>query len=313
MENENNVIVTQQAGVITCDFEAAKAYLNARLDEYRGATFTEDSKTFAKKVVASLRAEKKAFADRVKEVKAEYMMPYQKFEVQAKELIGLYDEPINFINDQVDAYEEKRKAEKREIIQKIYDAYIDDMAEYLPLQKIYDQRWENATYKAKDIEQDMIAKVAETRQAVDVISAMESEAVPEALRRFKADLNMANAMAYVNNYEKQKAEILRREEERKRQEEIERIRREERERILAEQKAQAEKEEALRKSEEEKQRAVEEAKAQAAQEVIDSFIPEVNAEAESAYYTYMITLTADEKEKLEIFMTSVGIEWEVME
>ena len=299
MENENNVIVTQQAGVITCDFEAAKAYLNARLEEYRGATFTEDSKTFAKGVVATLRKEKKAFSDRVKEVKNEYLAPYMKFESQAKELIAMYDEPINFISDQVEAYEAKRKAEKRDVIQKIYDAVIGDMSEYLPLQKIYDQRWENATYKAKEVEQDLIAKVAETRSAVGAISAMKSDAVPEALRRFKDDLSLVNAMAYVNEYERQKAEILRKEEERKRQEEIERIRREEREKILAEQKA-----------EEEKQKAVEVAKAEAAQEVIDSFIPET--EGAESYYTYMISLSPEAKEKLELYMTSIGIEWEVL-
>ena len=312
MENENNVIVTQQAGVITCDFDSAKAYLNSRLDEYRGATFTEDSKTFAKKVVASLRAEKKAFADRVKEVKNEYMAPYLKFEAQAKELIGLYDEPIDFINGQVEEYEEKRKAEKREVIQKIYDSSIGDMGEYLPLAKIYDQRWENATYKEKDIQQDILTKVKETSSAIKAISAMKSDAVPEALVKFKNDLSLVNAMAYVNEYERQKAEILRKEEERKRQEEIDRIRREERERILAEQKAQAEKEEALRRAEAEKQRAIEGAKEEAAQEVIENLIPDDNGE-DPSFYTYAIFMTPSEKEKLELYMTSVGIDWEVKE
>lgn len=312
MDENKQVVVSQQAGVITCNFDTVKAYLNAVLEEYRGAVFTEDSKTYAKKVVASLRSDKKALLDKLKEVKAQFMEPYNVFESQVKELAGLYDEPINFINDQVTAFEEKRKKEKQEQIRKKYEEFISDMGEYLPLQKIYDPRWENATYKIKDVEQDIISKVESTRQAISCISAMNSEAVPEALNRYKNDFDLAKAMAYINNYELQRAEILKREEERKRREEEERIRREERERILAEQRAQEEKERALRLAEEEKQRAVEEARAQAAQEVIDNLIPDETDEAGS-FYTYALFLSPSEKEKLELYMTSVGIDWEVKE
>ena len=313
MAENNGVIVTQQAGVITCNFVTVKAYLDGVLEEYRGAVFTEESKTYAKKLVASLRSDKKALLDKLKEVKAEFMEPYNAFEAQVKELAGMYDEPINFINDQVTAFEEKRREEKRALIAEIYEADMsalgEDVREYLPLEKIYDSRWENATCKKKEIEQDIIVKIGSTKQAVECISAMNSDAVPEALKRYKNDFDLAAAMAYVNNYERQKVEILKKEEERKRQEEIERVRREEREKLLAEQRAQEEKERALRLAEEEKQRAVEEAKAQAAQEVIDSLIPEENGE-DSSFYSYTMFMTPSEKEKLELYMNSVGIDWE---
>ena len=44
MMESYEVQVQQQAGKITCDFEAGKAYLNERLEEYRNVVFTEDSK-----------------------------------------------------------------------------------------------------------------------------------------------------------------------------------------------------------------------------------------------------------------------------
>ena len=63
------------------------------------------------------------------------------------------------------------------------------------------------------------------------IEAMQSDAVPDALRKFQATLSLPDALAYINRYETQKAETLRKEEERRRQEEerrhqaeIERIR-----------------------------------------------------------------------------------------
>lgn len=305
MEENNGVIVTQQAGVITCNFETVKAHLNGILEEYRNAVFTEESKPYAKKIVASLRADKKAMLDKLKMVREEYMAPYYDFEAQVKELAEMYDEPITFIVDQVNAFEEKRKKEKRALIAQIYEANMvalgEEVRDYLPLVKIANPRWENATCKEKEIEQEIIAKIETTKQAVECISGMKSDAVPEALRRYANDFNLAAAMAYVNNYEQQKAEILKKEEERKRQEEIERVRREEREKLLAEQKA-----------EEEKQKAVEEAKAQAAQETIENLIPEDNGE-EVSFYNYTFFMTPSEKEKLELYMTSVGIDWEEKE
>ncbi len=309
MEN-NVVVVTQESGVIKCDFEGAKLYLRNRLEEYQGAVFTEDSKNIAKKVVANLRKEKKAFADRVKEVKTEYMAPFTQFEAQAKELIGMYDEPINFINSQVEDFEQKRRAEKQDLIQTIYAECIGDMREYLPLQKIYNSKWENATCKKKDIYEEIMNAVNSVRTSVQTIMGMRSEAEEAALNRFKEDLSLSNAIAFINNYEQQKAVILAKEQERQRKEEEERIRREERERLMAEQRAQEEKEAALRKAEEEKQQAIEAAKAEAAQEVIDSFIPEVAGA--TSLYEYRVALTADSKEKLEMFMDSVGIDWELI-
>ena len=118
------------------------------------------------------------------------------------------------------------------------------------------------------------------------------------------------------------------------------MRREEREKMLAEQRAKKEKEaalrqaeierqEALRKAEEEKAEALRQAElareeeirkaeeekaaavAQAKQEVVDSLIPDTEGETE--LYEYRMFLTADAKEKLEMYLDSVGIEWEMIE
>lgn len=307
---ENSVVTVQQVGVITCDFERYKIYLKDRLEEYRGVIFTEDTKGDAKKAVAELRAEKKVFADRVKEVKAEYMEPFNQFSEKAMELLDLYDEPIDFINKQISDFEEKRKQEKRSIIKGIYLEYIDGLEDYLPYNKIYNPKWENATYTQKNIRADIYELVASTKQSISTIQAMNSDSMEKALEMYKKTLSLSDAISYINRYEQQKAEIMRREEERKRQEEIERIRREERERILAEQKAQAEKEEALRQAEQEKQRAIEEAKAEAAQEVIDNLIPDVYGATN--LYEYRMALSNDAKEKLEMYLDSIGIEWELI-
>lgn len=116
---------------------------------------------------------------------------------------------------------------------------------------------------------------------------------------YQKNMDLAEALHYINVYESQKQEILAKEQERRKQEEEERIRREERERLLAEQRAAEEKEAALRQAKEE-----------GAQEVIESLIPDEDDNTD--LYEYRMSLSADAKEKLEMYMDSIGIEWELI-
>lgn len=58
-------VITQEDAKITCNFEQVERAIQDKLAEYKGAVFTEDSKTYAKKEVASLRAEKKSLQDNI--------------------------------------------------------------------------------------------------------------------------------------------------------------------------------------------------------------------------------------------------------
>lgn len=309
--NNIQAVITQESAKISCNFEQVKIAIESKLSQYDGIVFTEESKVSAKKEVAGLRAEKKTFQDNLRTEKKKYMEPWERFEMQAKELIAMYDKPITVINDQIQAFEEKRIAEKRMLISQWYQELIpDELRDFLPLKRIYNPKWENVTITKKKVCDELYQLYESTKGAVDTIRGMGSEAVEKALEMYKRDLNLPNAITYINNYERQKQEILIREQERQRREEAERIRQEEREKIFAEQRAQAEKEAALRQAEEEKTAAVEQAKAEAAQEIIDSLTPNAE-EKEVETYQYRIILSADAKEKLEMYMDSVGIEWEL--
>lgn len=332
MENIQAVI-TQQAATIECNFQEVEQAINARLAEYEGAVFTEDSKVMAKKEVASLRAEKKNLMDNLREAKRTYMAPWDAFEPRAKALISLYDKPIELIDGQVKAFEEKRIAEKRELIRQVYGELAGDVADIIPLKKIYSPKWENAGTREKAIREEIGNAAVNARQALETIHGMHSEAEEEALRIYRDTLNLSDAVAHINSYERQKQEILAREAERRHQEELERIRREERERVEAERRAKEEREAALRRAEEEKAAAlrkaeeekaaalrqaemekaaaVEQAREEAAQEVVDSLSPELDGD--TVTYEYRMELTEDAKAKLEMYLDSVGIDYEVEE
>ena len=82
------------------NFDALEEQLDKKLDEYRGAVFTEDTKTIAKAEIASLRRLKKDIEDGRKTVKKKWMEPYDAFDKRMKILSTKVDEPINAINEQ---------------------------------------------------------------------------------------------------------------------------------------------------------------------------------------------------------------------
>lgn len=300
------ILIKQTLGEITYDFETTKTMLSEKLEEYRGAVFTEDSKGIAKKTVASLRSEKKELEKRVREVKKEWLKPYEKFESDAKELIAMYDEPIDFINDQVKDFEEKRKTEKKDAIKNIYLGIVNQkLSEYIPLEKIYNSKWENVTFKEKDITDEIIKIADKVSSELTTIKAMKSVDEIEVLNRYKNSLDVLDTINFINERAKVRADALERErkanEEKQRREAEERAREEERQRI--------ESERLLAEEQKKKEEEVQQAASEAKEEVIEQLTPDF--EGETMMYDYTMILTSDAKEKLEMYMDSVGIEYVV--
>ena len=149
-----------------------------------------------------------------------------------------------------------------------------------------------------------------------------SEKKEEALNMFLDDFDLAKAMNFLNRYEQQKVETLKRqqeENERQKQREIELerecIRREERERLMREQQEQ---EEIRRKHELELEQAREEERRLAliaAEEAKERDLVAMMAQkqeegAEVNLYSYIINATKSEIEQLELYMESIGLEYE---
>lgn len=230
---EINLLVEQKNGSIETNSEEIKAALAAKMEEYKGMVFTVESQPEAKRTVASLRKLKKAMSDRRIEIKKTFMAPYTNFEAQVKELDKLIDEPIDFISGQIEEFERRRVEAKKAMICEIYTGIMAEhgtVMEYLPLDRIYDSRWENSTTTQKAITEAITAHVEHVEKDLDTIRAMESEFEDKGLAKYKATLELSDAIATMNQYQKQKEEILRRqaeEEQRKAEEEARRAAEEE--------------------------------------------------------------------------------------
>lgn len=310
---ELQVIVQQVPGKISFNFEEIRDALEEKMELYKDDKFTEEYKAQARGEVAALRKIKKAIDDKRKEVKKQCMLPYEDFESKAKELMSLIDGPINLIDRQIEEMETRRKTERRKKIAALYDSLIRDMEEYIPLEKIYNSKWENASVTMAAIQRELVELIASTRSAVETLTAMTSEAVPEAVRRYKANLDLAGAISYINQYEAQRAEIMRREEEKRRQEE-ERRRQQEEERIRRQERARIEEEDRIRR--EEREKTERKLQKEIVQKEVQGFfagdtdddLPFEQPSTVTAFYK--VVATPEELEKVEMAFNSIGIFFE---
>lgn len=210
------VQISRNNGTIDFNFEDLKDALTGELEFYKNLVFTEDTKADAKKTVAELRKLKKQINDKRIEVKKLYMQPYTNFEAKVKELDKLINEPIAYISEQIDAFEQKRIEEKRELINEIYLELVserEDIAGYVELNRVYDSKWENASTSKKTIQEAIISYLDSVDNDIAAIKSMESEYETKALMRYKETGVLSDALLTIRQWEKQKEEILKAEEE----------------------------------------------------------------------------------------------------
>ena len=220
------VQISRNNGTIDFNFEDLKDALTAELELYKNLVFTEDTKADAKKTVAELRKLKKQINDKRIEVKKLYMQPYTDFEAKVKELDKLINEPIAYISEQIDAFEQKRIEEKRELINEIYLELVserEDIAGYAELNRVYDSKWENASTSKKTIQEAITSYLDSVDNDIAAIESMESEYEAKALMRYKETGVLSDALLTIRQWEKQKEEILKAEEEKQAEAEADEI------------------------------------------------------------------------------------------
>lgn len=194
----------QKMEAIKFNYEELKGGLTASLKKYQNLVYTDDNIKEAKDDRATLNALKKSLNDEKVKIRKEFEVPYKDFENKIKELIELVDKPASEIDKQVKAYEEKEKAKKRETINTIYSENIGSYAELIPLEKLYDPRWENKTYKETDITKEIQDVVKKADNEIKVIEDLKSEFEFQIKDTYFKTLDLGQALVEKQRLEKQK-------------------------------------------------------------------------------------------------------------
>ena len=192
---ELRIISPQENGFvqeIQWNNEELKTAIAAKMEDYKDLVFTEETIKEGKKDRADLNKLRTAIDNERKRVKKLCMDPYNKFEQQVKEVLGLIDEPIRLIDAQIKEVDLAKKEEKRVEIQKLFETI--GFQSFVTLDMIWDEKWLNVTVSLAKIEEQMKSIMYQIGDAVLTIHKL-PEFSFEAMEIYKQTLNLSQAIA----------------------------------------------------------------------------------------------------------------------
>lgn len=192
---------------IDFNHEQLKTELSEKLGYYNSLVVTEDSIKGAKSNKSNLNALRTALEDKRKSVKKECMKPYDAFEMKIKELVGMIDEPIRAIDGQIKFFDDAKKAEKQAGIELFYSSNIEELSELLPLSKIWNDRWLNATFKMPEIEDEITKEIFKVKNDIGIIKAMRLECEQHMFDTYLRTFDMSAALAEKTRFEEQQKRL----------------------------------------------------------------------------------------------------------
>lgn len=190
MELKINEVALPQK--ITFNYEEMKQELEEKVSFYNGLVYTDEEIKQAKADKANLNKLKKALNDERVRLEKEWMKPFDEFKSQVRDLIATIEKPVEAIDTQVKAYEEKQKQDKADEIAQYFDSI--DVPEWLELSSIYDDKWLNASVTMKKVKEAIDSKVAEISSNMEMLSKL-PEFGFEASEVYKTTLDVNKAVS----------------------------------------------------------------------------------------------------------------------
>ena len=214
---EIKVVVQQEAACINFNYAEIKQQLEEQMEIYKGMEYTDDTIKEAKTDRATLNKLSKEIDDRRKAVKKEYNKPLDAFESQVKDLLSIIKEPIEIIDSKVKDYENRCREEKKAQIVAYWNEKVVQLPDELRERvwnRLYDDRWTNATTTAKAYKDAIDNGIAGILKDIETIKSMESEFEQEGLDTYYNTFTLADAISKMNQLKAQKDAIIHRERER---------------------------------------------------------------------------------------------------
>ena len=192
------------------NFEPLKAWALEQVSAYKGLIVEEDGIASAKTDCAKLRKIAKNASDYRISIKKEHEAKISKTMEQLKEITDIFNGAAAEIDAQVKEFDEKRKEEKRSAIGKIYTDNIQDMEQFLPLQKIWNEKWMNKGYGLDAITKEIKAQVESVQDGIKTSQLLGTKYESQMISAFLECYNMNDALKKKAELEQIDAEMERR-------------------------------------------------------------------------------------------------------
>ena len=183
---------------IEWNHEELKTALRSQLEVYKNLVVTPDAIKSAKSDRANLNKLATAVEEYRKDVKRRCLEPYNELEAKCKELVNIIREPIEAIDGQVKAFEDKEKQDKYDALKEFFDSVVGDMADTIEFEKILDPKWGNKTKGLEELKGSLEDTIDRIRGEIDYLEQTYAD----------APYKTAIIEEYMQAYSKSKAIVL---------------------------------------------------------------------------------------------------------
>lgn len=192
------------------DYDKLKEKVLEDVSVFKGIIISEDNLEEAPKWRAELNKKAKRISDFRIAFEKDFKKRIEKSTSQLKELASFYADASSNIDVQVKEFDEKRKQEKNAAIGKIYADNIGDMEQFLPLQKIYNDKWMNKGFALADIEKEIKSKSESAKDNIDAIHLLGAKYESQMISAYLVRFDMSDALKRKAELEQIDAEMERR-------------------------------------------------------------------------------------------------------
>jgi hypothetical protein len=203
------VIVEKSVGYLQTNIRGLELYVENKLKEYTPEKFKGDA-DLAKKKRAELNKAKDILNEKRKAIIKECMKPFEDFDERCKSLVKQIDSASGSLDEIVKLKEQEEKDKKRKQIERFWQSKNFDL---FPLEKIFNQKWLNKTYKESDILDDMDKRIEKTYKdlkTLETYSDMYGIKADDVKAHYLMNLDVEETVSYCDELQRQK-EIAQRE------------------------------------------------------------------------------------------------------
>jgi len=158
-----NITTRLTVGSITTDAAALLEAVRKGVAKYHDADYVPDEKA-AKTDRAALNALARKVDDARKDIERQWNAPLEDFKATCKEIVTTVKGAVEEVDGCVKAYEEEQKARKRTLIENYFAGKGFDL---VPLERLWNPKWLNKTYKYEDICQDIDDEIVSIYKGVE--------------------------------------------------------------------------------------------------------------------------------------------------
>lgn len=197
------VVVEKSVGYLQTNIRGLELYIDERLKDYTPENYMGDA-DLAKKDRSELnKAEEKIKRARI-DLTKELMKPYEDFNERCKALEKKIAKASDLLDEIVKVKDNEEKAKKREIVELIWSNLNFDL---FPLEKIWNPKWLNKTFKETEIRAEMDAVIERTYRDLktcEKYSKMYELDADTVKAHYLMNLNIEETISYCDELERQK-------------------------------------------------------------------------------------------------------------